>query len=48
MKYGYDENDTILDETVEFTVKCRMRKRWAPQFVSMLRRDAVLRWYWSK
>ena len=29
-------------EEVTFTIKCTMRKRWAPQFVSMLQRMQYL------
>jgi len=36
-EYGYDEKGMVEDEEVTFTIKCTMRKRWAPQFVSMLR-----------
>lgn len=38
MKYGYNEKDEIVNENVTFTIKCTMRKRWAPQFSSMLKR----------
>lgn len=37
MRYGYDENDVVLDENVTFQVTCTMRKRWAPYFITMLR-----------
>ena len=42
MKYGYNEKEEVIDEEVTFTVKCTMRKRWAPQFVSMLKRMQYL------
>lgn len=38
MKYGYNDKGHVVDEEITFTVKCTMRKRWAPQLVSMLKR----------
>lgn len=42
MRYGYNEKDEVLDEEITFTIKCTMRKRWAAQLVSMLKRMQYL------
>jgi hypothetical protein len=42
MRYGYNENDEVVEEEITFTIKCTMRKRWAPQLVSMLKRMQYL------
>lgn len=42
--YGYDEKGEVLDENVTFTITCKMRKRWAPHFVSMLLRMQFYGW----
>lgn len=42
MRYGYTEKDEVEDEEVTFTITCTMRKRWAPQLVSMLKQMEYL------
>lgn len=37
-KYGYDEKEQALNEDVTFAITCTMRKRWAPPFVSALKK----------
>lgn len=42
MRYGYSEKDEVLNEEITFTVTCTMRKRWAAQLVSMLKKMQYL------
>ena len=35
-KYGYDDKGQVVDENKTFTIEVTMRKRWIPQFLSML------------
>ena len=37
MRFGYNDKDEVEPDEVEFTIKCRMRARWVPEFIGMLK-----------
>jgi hypothetical protein len=36
-KFGYNDKDEVEPTVIEFTVKCKMRARWVPHFIGMLK-----------
>ncbi len=37
VKFGYDEKGHVEPTEIEFTIKCKMRARWVPHFIGLLK-----------